>query len=127
MSLPDKWQTHGLQRELGVSDAAEIDESAAWAAATLKARSLLFLTLAILWVFPTSGAIWIIVNHFKDWKADSVREFIGSVAVEDWVAFGLLTCHFLFGVLAIHFRRAANVASRALETRAFSRNNILPT
>jgi hypothetical protein len=61
-----------------------------------KARALLFRILAILWVFPSIGAVWILGSNAKGWEKSGAIRLLRSLAVEDWVAIALLACHFIF-------------------------------
>jgi hypothetical protein len=97
---------------------------------TVKARALLFLTLSLLWVFPVSGAIWIMVTDSKHWNKTNLGSFISSLVIQDWVAIGLVACHLLFLALALRFHRKARAEAAApldpLETVANRGDSVPP-
>lgn len=71
----------------------------------IKHRALLFTVLSILWVFPTGGAVWILAHDARWSRSASIREGVQGVALEQWIALGLLLLHILFIVLAFRLRR----------------------
>jgi hypothetical protein len=72
-------------------------------------RKLLFRMLAILWIFPSAGAGWIIVRDFHSWKhSDGVLQLLSSIRLEDWVAFFLLLAQLWFVVQAIRYSRCSD-------------------
>jgi len=56
------------------------------------ARLLLFKTLSCLWIFPSAGAVWILVQR-------AVKS--QNLGVEQWVALALLAIHLMFVWLAL--------------------------
>jgi len=96
------------------------------AISAVKARALLFLTLSLLWVFPVSGALWIMVTDSKHWTKTNVAGFIGSLVIQDWVAIGLVACHLLFLVLALRFHRKARAEAAAPLEVVANRGDIAP-
>jgi hypothetical protein len=90
------------ENELASATAAPVAISPA------KARALLFGTLAMLWIFPSLGALWILATDAKRWTKTSFGALIGSAAVEDWVAVALLATHVVFIWLAFRYKAKAN-------------------
>lgn len=65
-------------------------------------KALRYAVLALLWVFPSIGAVWILAINWKVWaNAASVFEALRTTRIEQWMALGLLVMHgiFLFGAL----------------------------
>ena len=96
------------------------------AISAIKARALLFLTLSLLWVFPVSGALWIMVTDSKQWNRTNFAGFIGSLVIQDWVAIGLVLCHLLFLALAFRFHRKARAEIVAPLEAAANRGDSVP-
>ena len=86
----------------------------------IKHRAILFTVLSILWVGPTGGAVWIIASNAAWSRASSVREGVLAVAVEQWIALGLLLLHILFIVLALRFHRTEEPKELAVDGDAGS-------
>lgn len=84
----------------------------------IKHRALLFTVLSILWVFPTGGAVWILVHDARWSRAASIREGVRGVALEQWIALGLLLLHILFIVLAFRLRRTEQPREVAVDEDA---------
>jgi len=69
-------------------------------------RTLLFRMLSILWVFPSLGALFIIGSDFTRWfQVSSVLAGLRAVALEEWIALGVLLLHLAFVWLALRYRR----------------------
>jgi hypothetical protein len=69
-------------------------------------KALLFSVLAILWVFPSIGAVWILWINLPVWsEASTALAALKRTRLEQWVALGLLATHAVFVFLAIHFAR----------------------
>lgn len=64
-------------------------------------RAILFATLAILWIFPSAGAIWILFRGNKAWLQ---IQTIGAVPLEEWIAAVILLAHLVFMVFAWRLR-----------------------
>jgi hypothetical protein len=65
-------------------------------------KALRYAVLALLWVFPSLGAVWILAINWKVWaNAATVLEAVRTTRIEQWIALGLLVMHglFLFGAL----------------------------
>jgi hypothetical protein len=78
-----------------------------------QSRSLLFTLLALLWIFPSLGALVIIGVDFLRWfGSPTIWEGLGRIRFEQWIALGLLVVHALFVVLAIRFSRSENSSIR---------------
>lgn len=78
-------------------------------------RKLLFRMLAILWIFPSAGAVWIILRDGRSWKrSEGVLQLLSSIRLEDWVAFLLLVAQLWFVLRAIRYSRRSDhgIASR---------------
>ena len=62
--------------------------------------------LSILWLFPSAGAIWIIVRDSRIWRTNGKgTDMLSSIRLEDWTALLLLLAHVIFVVQAIRYRR----------------------
>ncbi len=73
---------------------------------TKTSKAILFRSLAVLWIFPTFGACWILASDFSKFlKVKSIVEFLSAVKIEEWLALILLLLHGVFIFLAIRFRR----------------------
>jgi|SRR6266404_2456281 len=69
-------------------------------------RKVLFTMLSVLWLFPSAGALCIILKDWKAWRrTGSVLEIVSSVRLEDWTAFLLLLAQITFIIQAIRYRR----------------------
>jgi len=56
-------------------------------------RAVLFRTLAILWSFPSLGALVILSLRVR-WKpGHDVTGFLTSIPIEQWIAAGILIVH----------------------------------
>lgn len=68
-------------------------------------RALLFKILSILWIFPSSGALWILRSGPKAYmRASTFLEKVEAVALEEWIAMLLLIAHMVFIVRALRSR-----------------------
>jgi hypothetical protein len=69
-------------------------------------KATLFLTLTLLWVFPSFGAFWLVVFHDAAWRrADGLLATLGMIRFEQWIGLAILLAHVMFGSLAWHYRR----------------------
>ena len=69
-------------------------------------RAMLFAVLAILWVFPSAGALWILFIHWAVWsEAATIITAVKTTRVEQWIAVALLATHAVFVFLARHYAR----------------------
>jgi hypothetical protein len=69
-------------------------------------RTQLFQALALLWVFPSAGALFILGWLQPDWSnARRLLDYVESLRFEHWIALALLLAHPLFAGLAWHYRR----------------------
>ena len=69
-------------------------------------KATLFLTLTVLWVFPSLGALWLIAFHDAAWRhADGLLAALGMIRLEQWIGLAILIAHVAFGGLAWHYRR----------------------
>ncbi len=60
-------------------------------------RSLVCAVLAVLWIFPSAGAILILLRGENSWRnASDVLSALGSVRLEQWLALALLAIHAIF-------------------------------
>lgn len=57
----------------------------------------------MLWLFPSAGALWILARNPPWSGATGWRDTLAAVAVEQWMALGLLLLHGVFVGLAIRF------------------------
>jgi hypothetical protein len=70
-----------------------------------KPRALFFGILAILWIFPSIGAIWILLADFAWLEAPTWLARLRAIPLEQWVAILLLAAHGLWVYLAFRWRR----------------------
>ena len=69
-------------------------------------RAQLCTVLSWLWIFPSLGAIGILLTSGTEWRqAGGVVEGLRAVKFEQWIAFVLLALHLLFFVMARRLRR----------------------
>ena len=69
-------------------------------------KATLFLTLTVLWVFPSFGAFLLVAFHDAAWRhADNVMAALGMIRLEQWIGLAILFAHVMFGWLAWHYRR----------------------
>ena len=69
-------------------------------------KAMLFVVLAILWVFPYAGAVWILCIHWAVWsEASTVLGALKTTRLEQWIAAALLATHAAFLFLARHYAR----------------------
>ena len=69
---------------------------------------------SLLWIFPSAGALFILVPGFHDWfQAGSLLEGLRAVAFEQWIALIILLTHLVFAVLAWHYRRTEPLREEA--------------
>jgi hypothetical protein len=62
--------------------------------------------LAVLWIFPTVGAAFILGASEAKWRqADGILDGLRAVSFEQWIAFVILVAHLVFAWLAWRFRR----------------------
>jgi hypothetical protein len=67
--------------------------------------------LALLWVFPTLGAVWIWVMEGERLRAGPTwGAKLARISLEQWIALALVMLHVTFVILAIHHRKAAKSA-----------------
>jgi hypothetical protein len=60
-------------------------------------RALIFAVLAVLWVFPSIGALAILFTGEQGWRqSPDVMNALRAVALEQWLAVALLVIHALF-------------------------------
>ena len=64
--------------------------------ATPASRALLYRTLTLLWVFPTVGALFVLLHDAAWWRAEGFATRLAAVRVEQWIAVGLLALHAWF-------------------------------
>ena len=69
----------------------------------VKSRTILYTVLSILWLFPSAGALWILARNPPWSGALGWREILAAVALEQWIALGLLLLHGIFVGLALRF------------------------
>lgn len=69
-------------------------------------RAQLCTVLAWLWIFPSLGAIWILLTSGTEWRhADGWLDGLRAVRFEQWIALGLLAIHATLCVMARRLRR----------------------
>ena len=69
-------------------------------------RAQLCTTLSWLWIFPSLGAIWILLTGGTEWRhAGGWLEGFRAVKFEQWIALGLLALHLAFFAMARRLRR----------------------
>lgn len=70
-------------------------------------KARLFQTLSLLWLFPSGGAVYILVRGMRQWPRveDGLGGIVLAMTFEQWIAVLLLGLHALFMVLAWRFRR----------------------
>ena len=69
-------------------------------------KATLFLTLTVLWVFPSLGAVWLVAFHDSAWRhANGLLAALGMIRLEQWIGLAILLAHVAFGWLAWHYRR----------------------
>ena len=69
-------------------------------------KATLFLTLTVLWMFPSFGAVWLIAFHDAAWRhADGLLAALGMIRLEQWIGLAILLAHVAFGWLTWHYRR----------------------
>jgi len=69
-------------------------------------RAQLCTVLAWLWIFPSLGAIWILLTSGSEWRhAGGWRDGLRAVRFEQWTALSLLALHGFFMVMARWLRR----------------------
>src|SRR5687767_11716871 len=69
-------------------------------------KAMLFAVLAILWVFPSTGAVWILCMNWTVWSnAQTVISAIKATRLEQWISLALLATHAAFVFLARHHAR----------------------
>ena len=69
-------------------------------------RALFFSVLALLWAFPSVGALCILIPGLWNWgQAPGWRAVLRDVAFEHWIALGVLLLHPVFVLLAMRFRK----------------------
>ncbi|MBC8003221.1 MAG: hypothetical protein H7X97_11610 [Opitutaceae bacterium] len=66
----------------------------------------LFSMLVRLWILPSIGSMLVIILGGTTWAGSgSWHERLARVSFEQWIGLGILTAHFLFGYLALRYRR----------------------
>ena len=69
-------------------------------------RALLFRTLAWLWIFPTVGALVILLRGFQQWpQVHGLRAALEALTFEQWCAIAVLLVHVAFVILAARLRK----------------------
>jgi hypothetical protein len=74
-------------------DPARADGPSSPGLSRLAARALLFRTLALLWCFPSAGALWLLARDPQWLLAGGVLAALLAVRLEQWVGVGLLALH----------------------------------
>lgn len=72
----------------------------------IRRRGLLFNVMSLLWVFPSVGAIWIIVAGFS--SSSDLRgtgNGIEAITFDQWIAFAVVLAHGVFAGLGFHYRQ----------------------
>lgn len=70
-------------------------------------KTQLFRALAVLWCFPSLGAIAILAFHRAAWsESASIVTALEATRFEQWIALGILLAHAVFLFLARHYHRA---------------------
>ena len=84
--------------------------------AVKRSRWLLFAVLAVLWCFPSAGALYILCWTRPDrMGGEGWESWIGSIRIEDYIAAALLLVHGVFVWVALSGRRPGGAGSRHLE------------
>ena len=90
-------------------------------------RALRFTVLATLWIFPSLGALWIILADCAPWfRVATLPEAVGAVSFEQWTALVVLMLHPLFFSLAGHYRRTeipCELPAEAIEVESVDRRS----
>jgi hypothetical protein len=69
-------------------------------------KAALCLMLAVLWIFPTAGAAFILGTGEATWlRAGGLVAGLRAVPFEQWMAFAILLAHPVFAWLAWRLRR----------------------
>jgi hypothetical protein len=69
-------------------------------------KALLFAVLSLLWLFPTTGALWILYLNWNVWaKASTLLVAIQTTRLEQWIALLLIVAHAMFALLLVRFAR----------------------
>lgn len=69
-------------------------------------RAQLCTVLAWLWIFPSLGAVWILLTSGTEWRhAGGWLDGLRAVRFEQWIAVGMLLLHGFFLVMARRLRR----------------------
>jgi hypothetical protein len=69
-------------------------------------RRFHYALLAAIWLFPSAGAVFIIIRDIGSWQTSAgVQNFLSSVRIEDWTAILLLLAQIFFLVQAIRYAR----------------------
>ena len=69
-------------------------------------KAQLFHVLAMLWVFPSLGALLVLLLNSGRWlHAESLSALVSSTRFEQWIAVLLLLLHAAFFLLARHYHR----------------------
>lgn len=62
--------------------------------------------LAVLWIFPSAGAVLILAVTEARWRhAEGLGAVLGAIKLEQWVALALLLAHPILAWQAWHLRR----------------------
>ncbi|MSU61650.1 MAG: hypothetical protein EXS31_04495 [Pedosphaera sp.] len=62
--------------------------------------------LSLLWIFPSSGALWIILAERSAWRQGlTVLQRLQEVTLEQWIASAILLAHAAFLWFARHYER----------------------
>ena len=69
-------------------------------------KAQLFAVLSVLWLFPSLGALLILVLGFSVWRrAESLSAMLATTRFEQWVALLVLLLHPIFHGLARYYRK----------------------
>ncbi len=72
----------------------------------IKPRANLFRMLSILWIFPSFGAIWIILlERSASRKGLTLFQRLQEVTLEQWITIVILLAHVAFVWFARHYER----------------------
>jgi hypothetical protein len=73
---------------------------------TGRPKARLYCMAALLWIFPSGGAAFLIAPDVARWfQADGYLAALRSISFEQWIALAILATHLVFAGLAWHFRR----------------------
>ena len=82
-----------------------MSEASSTTGRTWQPKATRYRTLALLWLFPSFGALWILVVGCRKWlQGDGLFAALTRVRAEEWVALLLLAAQIFFAVRARHWR-----------------------